>query len=123
MQGAFQTNEIRLAVGSRAFTRDGMFFQNDAAPFIDPVFNRLMVPVRVIAEGLGAHVTWVEATNTVNILHNNTVLNLTVGVPLPGGMGTPVIVNGRTFVPVRYIAEMLGTTVLWDEANNAVYIR
>ncbi|MCL2199807.1 MAG: copper amine oxidase N-terminal domain-containing protein [Defluviitaleaceae bacterium] len=37
-------------------------------------------------------------------------------------MGTPLNVNGITFVPVRYVSETTGATVRWDGANNAVYI-
>jgi uncharacterized repeat protein (TIGR02543 family) len=104
-------NELILSVGNTAYIRNGVLVQNDAAPFIDPVDNRLMVPLRVIAEGLGAQVTWLGELNTVLIQTGATPLSLTVGVPLPGGMGTPVNVNGRIFVPARYVAEMLGATV------------
>ena len=117
-----QQTELRLAVGNTAFTNNGLLFQNDAAPFIAPADNRLMVPLRVIAEGLGAQVAWIGETNTVHITNGATVLNLTIGVPLPNGMGTPVIIDGRTFVPVQYVAEMLGATVRWDGANSAMYI-
>ncbi len=34
----------------------------------------------------------------------------------------PQIINGRTYVPVRYVAEPLGATVTWDEAQRAVVI-
>ena len=39
------------------------------------------------------------------------------------GMGVSVIVDDRTFVPVRYVAEMLGAYVEWDAKNYAAYIR
>ena len=41
---------------------------------------------------------------------------------IAGGMGNPAIVNGRTFVPIAYVAQMLGANTRWDEANRAVYI-
>lgn len=34
----------------------------------------------------------------------------------------PQIINGRTMVPARYVAEGLGAAVTWDAANNAVLI-
>ena len=37
-------------------------------------------------------------------------------------MGIPVISDSRTFVPVRYVVEMLGAIVEWDGLNQAVYI-
>ena len=92
----------------------------DAVPFISG--DRTMVPLRVIAESLGAEVDWDEATRTVITELDGTRLYLTVDVPLLGNMGTPVIVGERTFVPVRYISEAFGATVRWDEENRTVYI-
>jgi DUF2075 family protein len=37
-------------------------------------------------------------------------------------MGTPAIVGGRTFVPLRYVSVVLGADVHWDEVNRAVYV-
>lgn len=38
----------------------------------------------------------------------------------PGRTTTPVIVNGRTLVPIRNIIEKFGGTVAWDEASKTV---
>lgn len=35
----------------------------------------------------------------------------------------PFIANGRTYVPARYVAEALGSSVSWDETNNAVVVK
>ena len=118
-----QMIELRLTVGDTLYTRNVQMQQSDAAPFIDPTYNRLMVPLRIIAEDLGAQVTWSGETNTVHINNNISQFSFVVGVPLPGNMGTPIIQGGRTFVPIRYVAEMLGADVRWDAAGNAVYIR
>jgi len=37
-------------------------------------------------------------------------------------MGTPMIVDGRTFVPLGYIATAIGATPRWDGDANAAYI-
>jgi len=34
----------------------------------------------------------------------------------------PQVINGRTMVPIRWVAEALGADVQWDERNNAVVI-
>jgi hypothetical protein len=34
----------------------------------------------------------------------------------------PMLLNDRTFVPLRFISENMGATVAWDEAGNAVKI-
>ena len=97
--------------------------QAEAAPFIDPGYNRAMVPLRLVAEALGAHVGWEAATRTVTVATAGQVISLILDEPLPGGMGMPMIVNGRTFVPITYIAQHLGADVRWDAAAQAVYIQ
>ena len=116
------TPALRFAVDSSMFTNRGVNMLGDVAPFIDPATNRTMIPLRVIAEGLGADVDWDENTRTVYIFHEGTTVSLTIGVPLPDGMGVAEIVDNRTFVPVRYVSEVLGADVRWDSVNRAVYI-
>lgn|GEM_PF-2396680 len=114
---------MRLTVGSVVFTTGGGNpQQSDAAPFIDPATGRTMVPLRVIADGLGADVRWDDATRTAFLARGGVEVSVTIDTPLPNDMGTAVIVNNRTFVPARYVSEVLGAEVRWDEAALAVYI-
>jgi len=113
---------MRLTIGVAAFIQWGIPVANDVAPFIDPATNRAMVPLRVIAESLDAEVRWQGATRTVFISRGGVEINLQIDVPLPGDMGTPVIVNDRTFVPLRYVSDVMGARVRWDEVARAVYI-
>jgi len=115
--------ELRLEIGSTTFTRNGMPSASDAAPFIDPVHSRTMVPLALIGEALGAQVTWEEATRTVLIVRDGITLTIQVDSPLPDGMGMPEIVGGRTFVPIAYVANQLGANVRWDGVARAVYIQ
>jgi len=111
---------LRFTVGSNNFLHNGTVKQSEVAPFIN--HERTMVPLRIVAETLNAEVDWDSATRTVIITGRGETINLIVDVPLPGDMGTPIIVNSSTFVPVRYVSETLGATVRWDEENKAVYI-
>ncbi|MCL2357910.1 MAG: copper amine oxidase N-terminal domain-containing protein, partial [Defluviitaleaceae bacterium] len=95
---------------------------NDVAPFIDLAHNRTMIPVRAVSDALGAEIDWIAQTGTVQIYTDAGMHQLTAGSPLPDGMGVPVSLQGRVFVPIRYVAEVLGATVRWDEVNSAVYI-
>ena len=111
-------------MGSTIYTLSGRSNRSqtiEAAPFLHE--GRTMVPIRFIAEAMEVDaVNWDRSTRTVIIQRGSIILNLPVDVPLPNNMGTPVIVNGRTFVPVRYISEMLGAEVRWDRVTQAVYI-
>ena len=112
---------MRLSIGLTTFTHWGIQQTLEASPFIDDD-DRTMVPLRVIAEALDAEVRWSGSTRTVFITRGGVELRLPIGEPLPGGMGTPVIVNDRTFVPLRYVSEVLGARVRWDGATRSVYL-
>ena len=106
---------IRFVVGDTAFSVNGVSDTLDAAPFNQD--GRVMVPLRQIGEAIGA--------DTIAFEDNTAIIDdirLPIGVELAGGMGTPVIVEGRTFVPLGYIAAAIGATPRWDGANSAAYI-
>ena len=113
---------MRFAVGSAQFTNRGAILSLDAAPFIDEAHSRTMVPFRPIAEGLGATVNWDDSTRTASFTKDGVTTSITVGEQLPNGMGTALIVEGRTFVPARYVSEVLGATIRWEQSTRAVYI-
>lgn len=116
-----RVNVLRFEIGSRSYTINDMpVGMLDAAPFIEG--DRTMVPLRVVGERLGTNVGWVEATRTVTIVGHGHNLQIPVDAPLPGGMGMPIIVADRTFVPLRYVSETLGAYVRWDANARAVYV-
>ena len=50
------------------------------------------------------------------------VIRMTVGVVLEKYGVAPVIINDRTYVPIRFVADELGAETDWDEATNTVTI-
>ena len=99
----------------------------DEAPFISD--GRLLVPARYLADALGAQTTWNAATLQVTIARGGTAVNLMIGSTAANINGTvgqmdvaPVIVNGRTYLPARYIAEAFGDTVSWDAAAQTISV-
>ena len=111
---------LRLTIGQGVYYRNGVQQVSDVAPFISA--NRTMVPLRLIAEALGATPRWNNATRTAYIYLGDEVLSLPMGVPLPGGLGTPEIVNGRMLVPARFISENFGAVALWNAELQEVTI-
>lgn len=84
------------------------------------VNDRTMVPIRFIAEALGATVTYVEETRGIVIELNGNRIIMNVGSNIMAVNGVqksldtpPFVENGRTLVPVRAISEGLGKTVTW----------
>ena len=47
---------------------------------------------------------------------------MTIGVELEGYGVAPEIINDRTYVPIRFVAEELGAVVNWNEETQEVVI-
>ncbi len=84
--------------------------------------GRMMVPLRAVFEELGAVVDWEEQNQKITVNKGETEINLWVGdreAVVNGSHFTldspPLIKNGRTLVPVRFISEALGAYVGWNE--------
>lgn len=99
--------------------------------------DRTMVPMRKIFEDVGAKVSWDEKTQTVTAIRtvsdnygiDTTTVKLTIGsniITVNGVEKTmdiaPVIIEGRTLVPVRFISEALGAKVDWLADKRVVKI-
>jgi len=82
--------------------------------------NRTLVPLRAVAEAMGNVVTWDEATRRVEITSDDINIAFYVDYELlPQGLGTAVIIENRTFVPVEFISTMIGDITL---DGNVVYV-
>lgn len=98
---------------------------------VAPVFvnDRILVPVRVIFEALGAEVSWDEE----NFVATGKRTGIEVKMPIDSNTYTrngkeitldvpATLIDGRTMVPVRAVAESFNCTVDWIEEFNAVSI-
>lgn len=99
----------------------------DAQPYINKD-DRTMVPIRFIAEALGAKVDWDNSTQTA-IIEKGKKITLKIGEKrafVDGQQKTfdtkAELKQERTFVPLRYVSETLGVTVDWDAATFTVII-
>lgn len=103
----------------------------EADPFIEN--DRTLVPMRAIFEAVNSTVQWDPETQTViGVKQDGDTTNfvtLQIGSPTafinstPTALdASPVIVNDRTFVPLRFVVESLGEKVEWDAENFSVII-
>lgn len=112
---------IILQIGSTAVLVDEQAIINDVAPVIRN--DRTLVPIRVITEALGGQVAWNEAAKEVTLTVNGKEIKMTIGKALEKYGVAPVIIGGRTFVPVRFVADELGAVTTWDDATKTVTIQ
>lgn len=92
--------------------------------------GRTMVPLRAIFEAIGLDVGWNPDLKQVTGTKDGTKILLTIGKnvayinsKLEILDAPPVIVNGSTLVPIRFIAEATGLDVEWDETTKTVIIK
>ena len=125
-------NELVLTIGIKDAKAFGSDKTMDAAPIIKN--NRTMLPARFIAESLGAEVTWNGKKREVTIKGKNgkgqdvtIILTIDSGIAYVNGkkvkLDSPAFIeNGRTFTPLRFVAEELGANVLWLPQEKKVVI-
>jgi len=81
--------------------------------------GQTLVPIRFIAQALGATVYWSSDADGRVVLVHISMGGRTVDILIDGATQ---IVDGRTMVPLRMVSEALGATVIWDEATRSIEI-
>ncbi|MCX8094712.1 MAG: stalk domain-containing protein [Caldisericia bacterium] len=120
---------IELFIGKKVAILNGLQKEIDAPPFIKD--GRTLVPIRFIAEAFGAEVQWDGSTKTVRIYLSSK--NIKIILQIDNKISyvndkkiildvPPLIKDGRTFVPIRFIAESFGAEVQWDGVEKKITI-
>ncbi|ASS73869.1 hypothetical protein CIG75_02025 [Tumebacillus algifaecis] len=119
MKSAYAATAIALIVNDKVLAGGQPYLHRD----------RVMVPLRIIAESLGAKVTWDAAAQRATITQgiNRIVLTSNSSTAVINGRtvaidAPAVIVSETLFVPVRFVAESLRAQVAWDPFRPAVVI-
>lgn len=117
----YREKEVKVLV-------DGEELQNLDMPAVI-IDDRTLVPLRAIFEKMGAKVTWDAELQMITAeTEDKTIvmfINNKAGVVNGNAFNmdvAPKIINDRTMVPVRAIAEAVGASVLWDDASRTVRI-
>lgn len=99
----------------------------DSSPIVEN--GRTLVPIRFIAEALGATVEWNQEKKSVYCVYNSTELTIVIGSKIAVVNGDEVvldvsskIINNRTMVPIRFISECFGSKVLWNGEKQEIRI-
>lgn len=121
---AYAESPIKLIIDGKTVNADPEAFIKD---------NRTLVPIRVIAEGLGAEVTWDNSSRTVHISKEDSqvvlaidsrLIEYTVDNETTYSLSdvAPLISEERTFVPIRVVSNALGVGIHWDDAKREISI-
>lgn len=93
--------------------------------------GKTYVPIRYVAENLGAKVGYEGKTKTVSIVDSANVISFRIGSKKAtinqeekAMMAPAIMKNGKTLVPLRFVSESLGAKVDWDgPAKKAIIIK
>ena len=99
------------------------------------VDGRTMLPLRAIGEAMGCEVIWVNGTQTANLKNESTIVSMQIDnknitkvkrtnqeKKLLQTDVPPMLINDKTYIPVRAFAEALDAVVGWDGTTNTVMI-
>ena len=127
------TRIIKLTISKSAYHVNNQLKTMDTAPVIRE--NRTLLPIRYVAEAIGATVNWNNSERKVTVSLEGKVIELWIGKNTARVDGqyvlidsanlkvTPVIISpGRTMLPLRFITENLGAKVDWDEDKKEVTV-
>ena len=103
-------------------------------PLIIKEWERTVVPIRSLVETLGGKISWEEKSKKVDIELKDKRISLWINNPKASVNGNtvwiddenhnvkPIIINGRTMIPLRFIGENLGSTVIWKEETKSIIL-
>jgi len=119
-----------FTIGSPTYLLNGSYQVMDAAPYIKN--SRTYLPVRYVGYSMGltdADIQWDEAAQTVTLTKGSTKVSLVIGNLIMFENGTPItmdvapeITNGRTCLPIAWVAKAFGYTAVWDPILQTVTI-
>ena len=124
-----QDTGIVFTLGKTAFTVNGTPQTLDSAPYAKG--GRTYLPMRYVAKALGIKDTNIQWKNgTAKFILDSKVVSVKVGSPVMtvDGRAVPIdavpeIVNGRTMLPIKWIAEAFGVDVSWDAGTQTVTVK
>lgn len=123
----FQLKTHTIEENNITVTMNGTQLEFDQPPIMQN--DRVLVPMRLIFEALGATVEWDEYNQYVKATKGKTNITMQIGnsTMMKNGESitldmAPILQNGRTLVPVRAVAESLGAIINWEDNTNTVVI-
>jgi photosystem II stability/assembly factor-like uncharacterized protein len=125
---AKKPNLIKFVLGQKSYSVNSKVYAISAAPFVTG--QRTFVPVRYLGDAMGVRTAWDQATETVTLTQGKTVVKLVIGSEtiIAGGKSsqmeaTPLISDGRTYLPAADVAKAFGYTVSWDDKSKTMTIK
>ncbi|MFA4932579.1 MAG: stalk domain-containing protein [Caldisericia bacterium] len=121
------SHTLVLTIGSSVMSVDGSRATLDSPPIIRE--GRTLLPIRAVIEALGGSVAWDAVQRKATVTLGTHTVEVWIGSREARVDGVnivldvaAIIVNSRTLLPLRFVAENLGCTVTWDPVGRTVTI-
>jgi outer membrane protein assembly factor BamB len=114
------------------------YYLNDNIGYMDVsptvINDRTLLPARYVVEPLGGDVAWDEQEKKVTCILGDVTIEMWIDNPIAKVNGeevqidphnpevTPTIINDRTMVPMRFLAESLGCQTEWDAESKEIIL-
>lgn len=132
-QLAFAEDNIKVIIDGESITFDQPPMQ---------LLGSTFVPMRAIFERYGAQIVWVNETKTASVYKGDIVIAMQIDNTIATKQNfkvenseyvfynyqeiklaaPPLLINGTTMVPLRFVSEAFGATVTWDAKTKTVNI-
>lgn len=119
------TAQVQLTIGKKQVAVNGQQKEIDVAPLID--HERTLVPLRFITEAMDCQVLWDGASKNITVIQGRNWIDLWPenDTMIVNGKAhqlevAPKIINDRTLVPLRDLAETLGLQVDWEPTEKKI---
>ncbi len=130
---AFDTGDtiVSLQIHNPIMEVNGISEEIDAGRGTKPVIidGRTLVPIRAIIEAFGGTVSWEAKTRTAVLSLKGDTIRLTIDsrtAYLNNRANTldvaPAVINDRTMLPIRFVAESFDLGVAWDAGKQRVTV-
>lgn len=120
---------VNLQINDPMMEVNGVETEIDAGRGTKPIVTngRTLVPIRAIIEAFGGVVDWEESTKSVLLTMDDDTIKLVINsnvAYLNNNAETldvaPAVINGRTMLPIRFVAEGFNLGVAWDSSTQTV---
>lgn len=120
---------IKLQIGSKKVYVNNVEKNSlQVAPFIKN--QSALVPIRFVSENLNAQLEWNPQKQEITINKDSKKMILTINKneSIVNGKivkmdSSATLINGTTFVPIRFISENLNASVTWDQKTSTIEIK
>ncbi|MBW7476407.1 copper amine oxidase N-terminal domain-containing protein [Paenibacillus oenotherae] len=123
-----EQSTVTMKVGSKTIKNDVSAFTMDVVPYVSEGIT--YIPVRYMAQSIGAYVEWTPKTMTATIRSGSDTAVFWAGQPKMSFNGVVRTVGAyarvkddRLFVPVRFIAELYGWKVEYNKKDWTITLK